>query len=611
MLHENPAHSGIGQGNETIGSSLLWKYVTGNQVWSSPAIVGDSLYIGSSDYYVYSLNATSGALLWKHATGNEVRSSPTVAGGIVYVGSMDYSVYALNASTGSLVWSHATGNVTDSSPVVAGGVVYVGSLDGKLYAFNAANGSVLWTFATGAQVVSSPAFAGGVVYVGSMDRKVYAINAANGSQIWSYTAGGSVYSSPSVVDGVVYVGSWDYSYYALNASTGALLWSFPTSGLANSCPAVVGGTVFVGSRDGSVYALSTATGSLIWKQTTGNGVSSSPAVVNGVVYVGSTDGRLYAYNATNGAQIWSYQTLGAVVSSPAISGGTVYFGSYDFGVYAIGTASSLSVLQQVWVPQPINAAEAVGVSVVAMGALSVVVSFVSNPLSAAGEGVGKKTEELVPDEVKDWFGEVVSSKRKTKVERKEAPSLRPTGTELLAYAVSVVLLAFSFAYVKISSLDQIWVLLPVFLATSILVSLVQKYLAIVFLRRRGVWSEHRIWPLGFILFLFTTLAFKVPFSSPTRSAHESNESAEKLLARAAALEVFIGLAFAGLFFLVIELGVPSIGSAGLAICMIGSLSATIPVSPMSGKDIFEYNKRRWAGLFLITLAAFCAWVFWM
>ncbi len=72
-----------------------------------------------------------------------------------------------------------------------------------------------------------------------------------------------------------------------------------------------------------------------------------------------------------------------------------------------------------------------------------------------------------------------------------------------------------------------------------------------------------------------------------------------MVARAGGLEIIIGLAFAGLFFLLLKGGYAAIGGAGLAMCVIGSLSGTFPVKPMSGKDIYDYSKRRWAELFII------------
>jgi outer membrane protein assembly factor BamB len=67
--------------------------------------------------------------------GAGVWSSPAIAGGLVYVGSCDDSVYALNANTGAIVWSYATGNAIFSSPAVSNGVVYVGCLNAPLFAF--------------------------------------------------------------------------------------------------------------------------------------------------------------------------------------------------------------------------------------------------------------------------------------------------------------------------------------------------------------------------------------------------------------------------------------------------------------------------------------------
>ena len=66
------------------------------------------MYVGSDDNNLYALNASTGALLWKYATGGNVSSSPAVANGVVYIGSDDYDVYALNAGTGALLWKYAT-----------------------------------------------------------------------------------------------------------------------------------------------------------------------------------------------------------------------------------------------------------------------------------------------------------------------------------------------------------------------------------------------------------------------------------------------------------------------------------------------------------------------
>ena len=113
---------------------------------------------------VFALNASTGVELWSYTTGAVLYSSPAVAGGVVYVGSQaSYpsdtigSVSALNASTGVELWGYTMGaselSGGYSSPAVVGGVVYVGSGDGNIYALNASTGDKLWSYLTASFVV--------------------------------------------------------------------------------------------------------------------------------------------------------------------------------------------------------------------------------------------------------------------------------------------------------------------------------------------------------------------------------------------------------------------------------------------------------------------------
>ncbi len=84
---------------------------TGSQIFSPfSAVANGVVYIGYEypDGSLYALNASTGDLIWKYTTGNDVITSPAVANGVVYVGSEDNHVYALNASTGALLWKYAT-----------------------------------------------------------------------------------------------------------------------------------------------------------------------------------------------------------------------------------------------------------------------------------------------------------------------------------------------------------------------------------------------------------------------------------------------------------------------------------------------------------------------
>ncbi|GAB6286293.1 MAG: hypothetical protein STSR0009_24940 [Methanoregula sp.] len=347
MFRANPQHTGVyDDGGIRPTNIVMWSYKTNGSLYSSPAISGDVLYIGSDDKNVYAINATTGDEIWHYTTGAWVDSSPAVADGVVYIGSWDRNIYALNAATGTKIWNFTTEGEVRASPAVVNGVVYVGSIGNQslynpngtsnFYAINAVTGTKIWNYSTSYEPRSSPAIANGLVYFGTFDRYLYALNASTGAEVWTFTAGEFVDSSPAVANGIVYVGSGDTSVYAINATTGDEIWQYATGSWVESSPAVANGVVYIGSKDTRVYALNATTGAKIWDYSTGAAILSSPSVANGIVYVGSLDKNVYALNATTGAKLWSFTTGSYVFSSPAVARGAVYFGSFDHHVYALG-----------------------------------------------------------------------------------------------------------------------------------------------------------------------------------------------------------------------------------------------------------------------------------
>ena len=229
---------------------------------------------------------------WSAETDDLV-SAPVVSDGTVYFGSFDEKVYTLDTHTGEEQWSFETEGPV-SSPVVADGTVYIGSNpighnDNKLYALDTLTGRKRWVNDIKGEVESSPVVADGTVYVGSHDENVYALDASTGRERWSVKTGGVVLSSPSVAYDTVYVGSNDNNVYALDTSTGKKKWAVDTGYRVRSSPAVVDGIVYVGSNDGTMYALDASTGRERWAIETNVMISHSPAVVDSTVYVRSSD----------------------------------------------------------------------------------------------------------------------------------------------------------------------------------------------------------------------------------------------------------------------------------------------------------------------------------
>ena len=344
MFRHDITHSGQSKYVEPPSVVLKWRYQTGGDIFSSPAIGSDGIiYFGSKDDYLYAINP-NGTLKWRYLTGGDIYSSPAIGSdGTVYVGSNDNYFYALYPD-GTLKWRYETGSNVNSSPAIGpDGTIYVGSDDDYLYAIHS-DGSLRWRYKTPSDIFSSPAIGpDGTVYVGSY-YYLYAIS-ADGNFKWQYRNGNNdVECSPAIgPDGTVYVGTLG-GFAALDPD-GSLKWNYPTGNTGYSSPAIGSdGTVYVGTRADYLYAIN-PNGTLKWRYLTGGNIYSSPAIgALGTVYVGSDNEYLYAINP-NGTLKWRYFTGDDVRSSPAIGlDGTVYVGSYNNYFYALGLSESKGVL---------------------------------------------------------------------------------------------------------------------------------------------------------------------------------------------------------------------------------------------------------------------------
>lgn len=191
---------------------------------SSPAVVDGTVYVGGGNS-VYALDGETGSTEWVYDTSGRVEAAPAVVGQTVYVGSHDDHLYALDATNGFERWRFETGNRVRSSPAVADGTVYVGSDDGFIYAVDTVSGEQRWRFETSSggrgddnRVTASPIVAGETVYVGSHGYSLYALDTETGATRWSYPTGADIDATAAVVGERIYVGSIDGNLYALSGN---------------------------------------------------------------------------------------------------------------------------------------------------------------------------------------------------------------------------------------------------------------------------------------------------------------------------------------------------------------------------------------------------------
>ena len=428
MFHRDPTHSGVSTeaalGAANAGSlGIQWQANTGQAAYTSPAVVHNGslnrrlVYVGNSSGTMSAYDATSGERVWWYKAGAGINSSAAVVGNTVYFGASDDYLYAVNATTGALTCRFHTGGVISSSPVVAdpdgsGSVVYIGDNGitggddgGHLWAINgvdpnaAANCSLKWMFdgfgaTPGSQpqagVWSPPAYGVDVngrpliVFGGSSpDNAVYAVDARTGARVWRFqtqvfhpdndVGAGPTISPPAVngfADGVAYVAGKNRIVYALNLRTGVRLWEFrirddapAAAGATRSTAALVGNRLFVGYGEG-VYSLNATTGAKVWRSADAGPateeVIASPAISGAagdrVIFIGDMAGKVIALDIASGARLWTFSTGGFIYGSPAISGGRLYIASSDGFLYAFGVGGGSGPKPTTTLTSPANGA---------------------------------------------------------------------------------------------------------------------------------------------------------------------------------------------------------------------------------------------------------------
>ncbi len=405
MFENNPLHTGIQPDDPTIGASsaaqlqVKWKsHATAfDDVWSSSAVAFNAqldeplVYTATSAGTIAARDLNTGTVVWSDSGNGAIVASPAVSGNTVYVGSEGHQLLALDAATGARQCSFPLDGAIFSSPVVGfvddtGPVVFfgdtgtsqdsaghewavngVGNADGactRKWVFNNWTMKGSGTLATGSW--SSPALTTDstgqpLLVFGSAnpDDAVYALNAQDGTLVWRFQstvtgADQDVGAAPTISapgvndfrDGVVYVDGKDMIEYALDLGTGTKIWSFnlnkATGGENANCQSA---TALIGNRIVVPYAhyvfkLDADTGRQIWRSQPAPSIYyASPAISgassNQVIFIGDADGIEHAYRLRDGAQMFQLKTGGSIYATAAIADGAVIFGADTGYLYAL------------------------------------------------------------------------------------------------------------------------------------------------------------------------------------------------------------------------------------------------------------------------------------
>ncbi len=119
---------------------IAWRYRPSDKEFpfhSSAALGEKVLVIGSRDKQIHGIEIATGKGLWTTPTRARVDSSPAIVGQRVFVGSDDGNLYQLAIESGEVQWKFNLGKSIHAGPVVGEGYLVVGSTssDGRLCCF--------------------------------------------------------------------------------------------------------------------------------------------------------------------------------------------------------------------------------------------------------------------------------------------------------------------------------------------------------------------------------------------------------------------------------------------------------------------------------------------
>jgi outer membrane protein assembly factor BamB len=225
------------------GPKLRWKLSDIGSGYSTPAVVGEQLYLlanqGVENEFVAAFSVEDGKKLWSTRIGNvgnpgqnpsfpAARSTPTVDGTVLYALGSDGDLACVETASGNVRWKKNLRTdfggkngewAYSESPLIDGDTLVCtpGGAQATLLALNKKNGEVIWKCAV--PEADNAAFAsvimveaGGVKqYVQLLEKGLVGVDAKTGKFLWRYSKPISRYGAniptPLASDGYIYVGS--------------------------------------------------------------------------------------------------------------------------------------------------------------------------------------------------------------------------------------------------------------------------------------------------------------------------------------------------------------------------------------------------------------------
>jgi len=378
----------------TTGRNIVWSVELGNEVYGSPVVNGDVVYVGSDNTrqlnpafkedagVLMAFRATDGTFLWQDVAPRVQRglrdfllpsttSVPYVEGDRLYYVTSECQLRCLDTK-GSTVWQldmPALGvfphEACNSEVLALGDLLLVGTSNGQN---------------EGHTRVPTP-----------RAPSLIAVNKHTGELVWRAIGPGDkvlhgAWSSPVAanVNGRLQVlfGGGDGWLRVYDAASGEELWRFdgnpkdarwlPRAGVISrsaiiASPVFADGRVYIamgqspghGNAPSFVYALDpnghgdVTNSAVLWTSREVGRVVGTPIVKDGLLYVGDVGGTVYCLDAATGALIWKHETQDAIWGCFLLAGDRLYVGNAAGLLTVLRAGRRKEVLGQIEMNSPL------------------------------------------------------------------------------------------------------------------------------------------------------------------------------------------------------------------------------------------------------------------
>ncbi len=341
-------------------NNILWKSPVPGRGHGSPTVVGDRIYLGTSDrtkqtQSVLCFERDTGKLVWqtevhggqpeagKHSNSSAASATVACDGSRLFINFLNAGAVHTTAldMDGKVLWQrkvcdYVTHQGFGASPVLYETLVLV-SADhrggGVIAGLDRSTGQIVWSVPrpkianyTSPTVVQA---SGRTQLVLGGCNLITSLDPLTGKKLWEVEGSTEECVTTAVSDGVRVFTSGGYPRNHTTAivadGSGKLAWQTNTR-LYVPSPIVKSGHLYAVLDSGMAVCLKSETGEEIWKERLGGDFYASPVMVGDQIYASNLGGRTFVFEATPGRfKLIAENQLGdEAYATPAICGSRLY-----------------------------------------------------------------------------------------------------------------------------------------------------------------------------------------------------------------------------------------------------------------------------------------------